>query len=338
MLAAGLGEGDEVITSALTFCATVNAIAHAGATPVIADVDPKTLNMDPSDVERRITSRTRALIVVHFGGYPCEMNRFQEIATRHGLLLIEDCAHAIETEYEGAKAGTIGDFGCFSFYATKNICTGEGGMVLARDPRDLERLKVLALHGMSKDAWKRYSDAGFVHYDVVETGFKYNMTDIQASLGIHQLARIEGYWQFRVCLNDHYRHQFKDLPISIPSKGPAKGRHGHHLFSILIEDTTAGISRDEFIRLMAGQNIGVGVHYRSIPEHRYYRERYGWRADDYPNALRIGRTTVSLPFSPYLTESDIDYVVETVKSILGADNLPGCQNSKSEYLNAPSLK
>ena len=191
LLASGVGPGDEVITSALTFCATVNAIIHAGATPVLADVDPKTMNMDAEQVERRITSKTRALLPVHFAGRPCEMDALMEIAQRHDLKVIEDCAHAIETEYKGRKAGTFGDFGCFSFYVTKNVVTGEGGMVLARREEDIARVKVLGLHGMSKDAWKRFSDEGYKHYQVVECGFKYNMMDLQAAIGIHQLKRVE---------------------------------------------------------------------------------------------------------------------------------------------------
>jgi len=191
VLAAGIGEGDEVITTPMTFCATVNAIVHSGATPVLADIDPLTMNIDPAQVEARITPRTKAILPVHFAGRAADMDAITKIASRHQLKLIEDCAHAIETEYHGRKAGTFGDFGCFSFYATKNVTTGEGGMVLTRNEADLARIKMLALHGMSKDAWKRFSDEGYKHYFVVETGFKYNMMDLQAALGIHQLQRVE---------------------------------------------------------------------------------------------------------------------------------------------------
>jgi dTDP-4-amino-4,6-dideoxygalactose transaminase len=174
----------------MTFCATVNAIVHPGATPILADVDPVTMNIDPAEVEAKITSRIKAILPVHFAGCPCDMDALCEIPSRHNLKLIEDCAHAIETEYKGKKAGTFGDFGCFSFYVTKNITTGEGGMILARRQEDANRLKILALHGMSKDAWNRFGDSGYKHYQVVEIGFKYNMMDLQAAIGIHQLKQV----------------------------------------------------------------------------------------------------------------------------------------------------
>ena len=316
ILAAGLKPGDEVITTAMTFCATVNAIIHAGATPVLADVDPRTMCLDPADVERRITSRTRAISVVHFAGYPADMAAFTALAEKHGLKLIEDCAHAIETEYRGQKAGTFGDFGCFSFYATKNICTGEGGMILAREEADVQRLKMLALHGMSHDAWRRFSDAGYKHYSVVECGFKYNMMDLQAAIGIHQLQRVGRWWERRRDLNLRYREAFADLPIGLPHDAPADCRHAYHLFPILIDEARTGISRDAFLDAMTARKIGVGVHYLSIAEHPFYQETFGWKAADYPNAQRIGRQTVSLPLSPRLTKEDVQDVIEAVREIL----------------------
>src|SRR5690242_18703745 len=197
MLAAGLQAGDEVITTPLTFCATVNAIIHAGAKPVLADIGPSTMNIDPAKVAKKISSRTRAILPVHFGGRPCEMDALADLARRHDLHIIEDCAHAIETQYKGQNAGTFGDFGCFSFYVTKNVVTGEGGMVLAQDEEHAAQIKVLALHGMSRDAWKRCSEEGYRHYDVVNAGFKYIMMDSQAALGIHQLRRVEENWPRR---------------------------------------------------------------------------------------------------------------------------------------------
>jgi len=315
LLAAGLNRGDEVITSALTFCATVNAIIHAGATPVLADVDPATMNVSPEDVRRRITPRTRAILVVHFAGMPCEMDALTDLAERHQLRLIEDCAHAIETEYKTRKSGTFGQFGCFSFYATKNVCTGEGGMVLARNEEDIRRLKILALHGMSHDAWRRYSDAGFKHYEIVECGFKYNMMDLQAALGIHQLARIERGWNRRRAIFSHYLAEFTSLPLTPPHDAPPAHRHAYHLFPILIDCHQTGFSRDSFLDEMTARNIGVGVHYRSIAEHPFYRERFAWHPEDYPHAYRIGRQTVSLPLSPRLTDHDVADVVGAVHNI-----------------------
>ena len=218
LLAAGVGPGDEVVTTPLTFCATVNAILHTGATPVLADVDPVTMNIDPQAIRRAITPRTKALLPVHFAGRPCEMDAIVAVCEEHRLVLIEDCAHAIETQWRGRSAGTFGAFGCLSFYVTKNIVTGEGGMVLARDERDAARIKVLGLHGMSKDAWKRFGDEGFKHYQVVEAGFKYNMMDLQAAIGLRQLERIDAYWQRRNQLWQQYDEAFSRLPVTRPAQ------------------------------------------------------------------------------------------------------------------------
>ena len=316
MLAAQLNPGDEVITTAMTFCATVNAIIHAGATPVLVDIDPATMNIDPQQVEAKITSKTRIIIPVHFAGRPCQMDDLCEIADHYGLKLIEDCAHAIETEYRGRKAGTFGDFGCFSFYVTKNIVTGEGGMILTRREEDAAQIKVLALHGMSKDAWKRFSDDGYKHYQVVECGFKYNMMDLQAAMGIHQLQRVEPYWLRRKEIWQRYNEEFADLPISLPTDPEPETRHAYHLYTILIDEAKAGMARDAFLDAMTAHNIGVGVHYLSIPEHPYYQKTFGWKPEDYPNAMRIGRQTVSLPLSAKLTDEDVEDVITVVKQIL----------------------
>jgi len=316
MLASGVGQGDEVITTPLTFCASVNAIIHTGATPVLADVDPRTMNIDPARVQEAITPRTKAILPVHFAGRPCEMDALCTLATKNELMIIEDCAHAIETEYQGRKSGLFGDFGCFSFYVTKNVITGEGGMVLARDEALAARIKVLALHGMSKDAWKRFSDSGWVHYQVVEAGFKYNMMDIQAALGIHQLRRVEKNWQRREEIWRRYNEALQDLPIGLPTDADEDTRHAYHLYTVMVAKGRSGISRDEFLSAIQEQNVGVGVHYLSIPEHPYYQERFGWKPEDYPNATRIGRETVSLPLSPRLADSDADDVIEAVRRVL----------------------
>ena len=318
VLAAGLGEGDEVITTPLTFCATANAIIHAGATPVLADIDPQTMNIDPAEIEARITPRTKAILPVHFAGRPCDMNSLSQIAARYGLKIIEDCAHAIETEYHGRKAGTFGDFGCFSFYATKNATTGEGGMVLARNETDLARIKMLALHGMSKDAWKRFGDEGYKHYFVVETGFKYNMMDLQAALGIHQLRRVESNWKRREEIWQQYNEAFADLPLTLPADPESNTRHAYHLYTVLIEEARAGISRDDFLEEMTARSIGVGVHYLSIPEHPVYQQKFGWQPNNYPNAMRAGRQTVSLPLSAKLTDEEVSRVIEAVRATLSA--------------------
>lgn len=316
MIASGIGPGDEVITTPMTFCATVNAIIHSGATPVLADIDPLTLNINPEMIEATITPHTRAILPVHFAGRPCEMDVIMTIADKHGLKVIEDCAHAIETEYKGKKVGTIGDFGCFSFYVTKNIVTGEGGMVLARNLKDIERIKILALHGMSKDAWSRFSDAGYKHYQVVECGFKYNMMDLQAAIGIHQLKRIKSYRERREEIWSLYMDKLSGLPITLPAPVNEDQVHAFHLFTLQIDDDECGISRDEFLSGMTKQNIGIGVHYMSIPEHSYYQQHYGWVPEKFQNAMNVGRKTVSLPLSPALTDNDVNDVIEAVKNLL----------------------
>ncbi|MBZ0152167.1 MAG: DegT/DnrJ/EryC1/StrS family aminotransferase [Planctomycetes bacterium] len=317
-LVLGLGQGDEVITTPMTFCASVNAIVHAGATPVLADVDPVTMNIDPEQVRRRITPRTRAILPVHFAGRACDMDALMSIAKEHDLRVIEDCAHAIETEYRGQKAGAIGDLGVLSFYSTKNIVTGEGGMVLTRDPDLAKRTKMMGLHGMSADAWKRFTDDGYKHYDVEEVGFKYNLMDLQAAIGMHQITRIEAYWQRRLVIWNRYLREFADLPIGLPAPWPANERHALHLFTILVDERRCGISRDEMLMRLHRQNIGTGVHYRAIPGMSVYQRRFGWRADDCPHAKTIGDRTLSLPLSAKLTDDDVSDVINAVKQALGA--------------------
>lgn len=317
MIAAEISPGDEVITTAMTFCATVNAIIHAGATPILADIDPVTMNIDPAEVARRITPNTRAIVPVHFAGRPCDMDAITAIARANRLAVIEDCAHAVESEYRGRKVGSFGNFGCFSFYVTKNVVAGEGGMVVARNEDDIARIKMLALHGMSKDAWHRFGDSGYKHYQVVECGFKYNMMDIQAAIGIHQLARVEANWLRREKIWQAYQTAFRELPVTCPAEAEPGTRHAYHLYTLLIDGTQCGISRDDFLNAMTEHGIGVGVHYIALPEHPYYQQRYGWQPTDYPNACRIGQQTVSLPLSPRLSDGDVWRIIDAVTTCLG---------------------
>jgi len=316
LLSAGVKKGDEVITTALTFCATVNSIIYTGAKPVLADIDPISMNIDPQEIIKKITPKTKAILIVHFAGRACDMDKICSIAKKYNLVLIEDCAHAIETEFHHKKAGNFGRFGCFSFYVTKNVVTGEGGMVLTKNKKDADRLKVLALHGMSKDAWQRFSDKGYKHYQVVECGYKYNMMDIQAVIGIHQLRRVEKNWRIRELIWNKYNRAFKDLPIGVPAKVENQTRHAYHLYTILIDKKRVGMDRDEFLERMTASKIGVGVHYISIPEHVYYQKTFGWKPQNYPNAMRIGRQILSIPISPKLTTQEVDYIIESVKKIL----------------------
>ena len=312
LLAAGVGPGDEVMTSPLTFCATVNAILYTGATPVLADVDPLTMNIDPAQIERKITAKTRVLLPVHFAGLPCDMDAIGAIAAQHQLTIIEDCAHAVEATYRGRPTGTLGDYGCFSFYATKNVTTGEGGMVLARDPERARYIKMMSLHGMSLDAWNRFSSEGYKHYQVLDCGFKYNMMDMQAAIGIHQLKRLDAAWQKRQTIWARYQQAFATLPLTCPANTPPHVRHAHHLYTVLIDEQRCGLTRDQFLMRMTARGIGVGVHYLAIPEHPYYQQRLGCMSEDTPHATRIGRQTVSLPISPKLTDEEVDRVIKAV--------------------------
>jgi dTDP-4-amino-4,6-dideoxygalactose transaminase len=314
-----LEPGDEVIVPAMTFCATINAVIHAGATPVLVDVERDTFNVDPEEVRRKISRRTKAIMPVHFAGRACNMGALKSLAREHNLRIIEDCAHAIETEYCGQKAGSMGDCGVLSFYSTKNIVTGEGGMLLTNDKEVAARAKILALHGMSQDAWKRFSDDGYKHYDVVEVGFKYNMMDLQAAIGMHQIKRVERYWQRRLEIWNRYNSAFADLPVAIPAPLDKESRHALHLYTVLINEGETGITRDAFIIRLHGCNIGTGVHYRSIPVHPVYQRRFGWRPEDYPNAQAIGQSTVSLPLSAKLSDEDVEDVIAAVRHVLNAD-------------------
>lgn len=316
MLAAGIGPGDEVITTPMTFCATVNAIIHTGATPVLVDIEPDSFNIDPNLIESAVTARTRAIVPVHFAGRACKMDLIQAIAVRHNLLIIEDCAHAIETEYHGQKAGTFGHYGCFSFYVTKNVVTAEGGMIVTKDEEAIDRARILALHGMSKDAWKRFSDEGYKHYYVVDSGFKYNMTDLQAAIGIHQLRRVEENWQKRAQLWAQYSAALSDLPLTLPVPPEPGTRHAHHLFTVRVNAQSSGISRDEMLTELTKRRIGVGVHYLSIPEHPFYQERFGWHPDDYPVAAQVGKEILSLPLSPKLSGDDMEYIIAQLHEIM----------------------
>jgi len=300
----------------MTFCATANAIIHAGATPVFADCDRATLNLDPEDVQRKITPRTRALVPVHFAGRPCDMDALGSIAREHGLAVVEDCAHAIEATIDGRHCGTFGDLGCFSFYVTKNMTTVEGGMVVARDPGRADPIPTLALHGMSKDAWHRYGDEGFAHYEVVMPGFKYNLTDLAASIGIHQLARLEEHWIRRRALWRYYLEAMADLPLVLPAPTPPNVRHAHHLFTCMVDDRRTTVTRDQVLARLHALRIGAGVHYRALHEHRYYRETFGARTGSLPNAEWVSARTFSLPLSPAVTDADAADVVRALRLVL----------------------
>lgn len=315
ILAAGIGPGDEVIVPPMTFCATVNAIIHAGARPVFADIRLPDMTLDPVAVERTITARTRAILPVHFHGRPADMDTLGDIAKRHGLLLIEDAAHAIETLYRGRHMGHFGDIACFSFYVTKNLTTVEGGMVATRRADWADQIKIRALHGLSQDAWARFSDEGYKHYQVVALGFKYNMTDIQASFGLHQLPRVEERLAIRERVWSAYNDAFADLPLICPPDPAPATRHARHLYAIRTT-RRCPVSRDALMAALHRRNIGTGVHYTALHLHPYYAQQFGYRRGDFPNAEEVGATTLSLPLSAKLTDEDVRDVTDAVRQSL----------------------
>lgn len=316
LLVAGLEPGDEVILPSLTFAATANAVIHAGGRPVFVDVDRRAQTLDPALVERAVAPRTRVLLPVHFAGRPCAMDPLLAIARRHDLRVIEDAAHAIEAVYRGRKVGTIGDLTCFSFYVTKNIVTGEGGMITTRREDWANRVKVLGLHGMSRDAWKRYSDEGYRHYQVQEAGFKYNMMDIQASLGIHQLARVEERLQRREAIWARYDAAFADLPAFTPAPAEPDTVHARHLYTLHLDLDRLAVDRDVVLNALIQERIGTGVHYLSLHRHPYYRDLLPCREGDLPNAEWISDRTISLPLSTRLSDGDVDDVIHAVRRVL----------------------
>lgn len=316
LAAAGIGPGDEVIVPTMTFCATANVVVHLGATPVIVDVEPDTLNIDPRKVEAAITPRTRAVIPVHLYGHPCEMDWISEIAEVYHLLVIEDAAHAVAAKWQGQRIGSISPATVFSFYATKNLTTAEGGMITTDDDDYTERMRIWSLHGISRDAWKRYSAEGSWYYEVSVPGFKYNLTDLQAALGLHQLARLESMTRQRAQLAARYQAGLYDLPqIELPTVRPGI-RHAWHLYAIRLQPDMLTINRAQFIEQLRADGIGTSVHF--IPLHRqpYYRERFDLRPSDFPVADAAYERLISLPLYTRMSEYDVDSVVEAVHHVI----------------------
>ena len=316
MIVSGVGTGDEVITTPMTFCATANAIVHTGAKPVFVDIDPQTMNIDPDQIEQAITERTKAILPVHFAGRPCNMGQILKKAQQYGLLVIEDAAHAIESRTCNFKVGSIGDLSCFSFYVTKNVVTAEGGMITTNRKDWADQLKTYALHGLSRDAWKRYSDEGYRHYEVQVPGFKYNMTDIQASLGIHQLKRVDQNLLRRMEIWNRYDEAFSQLSVVTPTPPDLGTVHARHLYTLLVDKDITGISRDDFQQRLHKTNIGTGIHYVSVHLQPYYRKCWKYCRGDFPGAEYISDRTISLPLGVKMTDQDVEDVIEAVRSIV----------------------
>jgi dTDP-4-amino-4,6-dideoxygalactose transaminase len=316
--AVGVGPGDEVITSPITFASTANVIVHCGATPVFVDVERGTWNMDASLLEAVITPQTKAIVPVHLAGQPCDMAAIDAIAARHGIPVIEDAAHAIGAEYSGGRrVGGSGNLTAFSFYATKNITSGgEGGALTAADPDLAERVGIMSLHGISRDAWKRYSTEGYQHWDIIYPGYKYNMFDLQAAVALPQLAKIEAFWRRRVEVKRRLDLGLSDVAEIERLADEAKGRNAYHLYPIVIrmEDLTA--DRDTIMNAIHAENIGVGVHFRAVHLHPYYVERFRFRCGMFPNAEYYSDRTISLPLYPKMTDADADDVITAVRKVI----------------------
>lgn len=312
----GVGEGDEVITTPITFGATANVIVHRGATPVFADVERETMNIDPVEIAPKITSKTKAIIPVHFAGRPCNMAEIMPLARENGLLVLEDAAHAVETKYGDKKIGSIGDITAFSFYVTKNVVTAEGGMLTTNNADWDEEMRIKSLHGMSKDAWKRYSEEGFKPYDFLYAGYKYNMTDMQASMGIHQLERVEENLKIRAKHWQRYNEAFAGMQEIIVPLEEDGIKHARHLYTPLVNLEMLTIDRNEFVSLLKAENIGSGIHFIALHLHSFYRENFGYQRGDFPHAEYISDRTISLPMSPKLTDKDVDDVIQAVKKII----------------------
>ncbi len=311
-----LRPGDEVITTPMTFAATLNTIVLTGGTPVLVDVEPDTYNMDVTRLARAITKRTRAIMPVHFAGLPVDLDPLYELADKHGLRVIEDAAHAIGTEYKGRRIGAFGDIQVFSFHPNKNMTTGEGGCVVTRDDKLAEKIALLRFHGMDREAWNRFGKTGSQHYEIVTPGYKYNMMDIQAALGLHQLPALDGFIRRRTELALRYQKIFADWPQWTRPGTPAfVHRHAWHLYTPLIDSAAAGMDRDAFMQGMKQRNIGTGLHYRAVHLYPYYRERYGFKPGDFPNAESIGERIVSLPLFPGLSDADQDRAIAAMADL-----------------------
>jgi dTDP-4-amino-4,6-dideoxygalactose transaminase len=314
--AVGVGAGDEVITTPMTFAATANVICHCAATPVFVDVEPETLNIAVDAIEAAITPRTKAIVPVDFAGLPPEMDAIMAIGRRHGLPVIEDAAHSVGAEYRGRKVGSVADLTAFSFYATKNITSGEGGALTTSNAAWAERAQIMSLHGISRDAWKRFTAEGYRHWDIIGAGYKYNMFDLQAALLQTQFDKIEMFWERRQALTARLKAGLAEIPevAALGDRGYAK--HAYHLFPIVLATERLSADRDTIMEALQRENIGVGVHYRAVHLHPFYQDTFGLRRGMFPNAEHHSDRTLSLPLFPKMTDRDVDDVLTAVKKVI----------------------
>ncbi len=318
LISLNIKKGDEVITTPMTFCSTINSILLVGAKPVLVDINPDTLNIDENKIEEKITKKTKGILIVHFAGLACNMNKIMSICKKNNLKLIEDCAHAIESKYFNKTVGNFGKTGCFSFYATKNITTGEGGMLITNDKEIYQKVRTMRLHGLSKDAWKRYlpnsinTSFKFQHYDVAQVGLKYNMIDLNSSLGIPQLKNIEKNLKIRKKLHNIYIKKLKKMPIKFQNINPYPNKFAHHLFVIIIDKKKTKKKRDDLIVFLKKNNIGTGVNYRSVTDMSIYKKQLGWSKKICPISKEIGDNIISLPLYPSLKISEVNYITSKI--------------------------
>jgi dTDP-4-amino-4,6-dideoxygalactose transaminase len=314
--AVGIEEGDEVIVPTMTFTASAEVVLYLKAKPVLVDCLGDTFNIDPDCIERAITAKTKAIIPVHFGGQPCDMDSILDLARRHKLYVIEDAAHALPAKYRGRTVGAIGDITCFSFYATKTITTGEGGMATTQNPEWASQMRMMSLHGISHDAWKRYAKEGSWYYEVLRPGFKYNLTDIGAAIGIEQLKKCDAFGAARKHIATTYSEAFADLPeIQTPLCEPEL-QHAWHLYVIQLHPERLKINRDQFIEALKEYGIGTSVHFIPLHLHPYYRDTFGYAPNDFPTANEIYQRIISLPIYPKMTEANIDHVIDAIGKVV----------------------
>jgi dTDP-4-amino-4,6-dideoxygalactose transaminase len=314
--AVGIKEGDEVIVPTMTFAATAEVVLYFKAKPVLVDCQRDTFNLDPTQIEVAITSKTKAIIPVHIAGQPCDMDDILSIARKYDLRVIEDAAHSLPAGYHGDTIGTIGDITCFSFYATKTITTGEGGMATTDNSEWAKRMRMMSLHGISHDAWKRYTKEGSWYYEVLYPGFKYNLTDIAAAIGIEQLKKCDEFWRARQRIARIYEKAFAQLEeVEVPACRKDV-QHAWHLFVIQLNLERLRINRNQFVDALREHEIGTSVHFIPLHMHPYYRDKFGYKPGDFPNASRVFERIVSLPIYPKMTEAEVERVVGAVRKIV----------------------
>jgi len=316
IVALGIGNGDEVITTPYTFAATAEVIINVNAKPVFIDVEKDTYNIDPTKIEEKITDKTKAIIVVHYAGHACEMDKIMDIAEKYDLYVIEDAAHAIGSKYKNKIIGSIADVTCFSFYATKNITTAEGGMITTNNGDLADKMRILSLHGISKDAWKRYSSEGSWYYEILYSGYKYNMNDLQASIGIHQLKKLDQMQKRREEIVAKYNKSFNGISQITTPTAKSYTTHAWHLYPIQINEDLLSIGRNEFIESLKAENIGTSVHFIPLHIHPYYKEKYDFKSSDFPNAFSLYKNEISLPIYPKMEDKDVEDVIFAVKKII----------------------